>query len=99
MNRATGGIYTPQKTVRAEERIAATWEASAGPRFPKGTQLEVYMAFDEDGTAVIVTPLDRTEKVSLRADVDNLVKVVLDGLNEQAWDDDSQVVKIVAVKS
>lgn len=32
----------------------------------------------------------------VRADLDNLLKVVFDGLNGVAWDDDSQVVKLHA---
>lgn len=92
-------IYTPDKTQRAEDHIRATWEASGGPRYPKGTQLEVWAAFTEDGITVSVTPLASEDKVSIRGDLDNYVKTLLDGLNEAAWDDDTQVVKIVAVKS
>jgi Holliday junction resolvase RusA-like endonuclease len=33
----------------------------------------------------------------LRGDLDNYVKLTLDALNGVAWDDDGQVVRIVAV--
>ena len=33
-----------------------------------------------------------------RADLDNLIKGVMDALNRVAWDDDSQVVKLMATK-
>lgn len=99
INRATGTIYTPHKTQRAEAHVADLWKASKGPCYPKGTQVHVYLAFDEDGTAVVVTPVSSDIKISLRADIDNLIKTVLDGLNGVAWEDDTQVVKVEAVKS
>jgi len=99
INRASGVIYTPHKTQRAESRIADTWKTSGGPLYPKGTQLHVYLAFDEDGSAVIVTPVSNDVKIVLRSDIDNLIKTVLDGLNGVAWEDDTQVVKVEAVKA
>lgn len=75
------------------------WKASKGPCYPKGTQVQVYLAFDEDGTAVVVTPMRNDVKIALRADIDNLIKTVLDGLNGVAWEDDTQVVKVEAVKA
>jgi len=35
---------------------------------------------------------------TLRGDLDNYVKLTLDALNEVAWDDDGQVVRINASK-
>lgn len=75
------------------------WKASGGPCFPKGTQVQVYLVFDEDGTAVVVSPMKSEIKIALRADIDNLIKTVLDGLNGVAWEDDTQVVKVEAVKA
>lgn len=75
------------------------WKASNGPCFPKGTQVQVYLVFDEDGTAVVVSPMTSDIKIALRADIDNLIKTVLDGLNGVAWEDDTQVVKVEAVKA
>lgn len=85
--------------MRAEERIAAAWEGSNGPKYPKGTQLRIFLMFDEDSTAVVVEPFEASEKMSIHGDLDNYVKTVMDGLNRVAWDDDVQVVKIEAVKA
>jgi crossover junction endodeoxyribonuclease RusA len=89
-----GGVYTPERTKRAEAHIAAHWD---GPTFVG--PVEVQLIFNQDGTAVIVTPLPLDMKSGLRGDLDNLAKTVLDGLNGVAWGDDRQVLKITAVKA
>ena len=54
---------------------------------------------DTEGTAVIVERLDLDTKSKLRGDLDNYIKTILDALNGVAWDDDSQVVKIIGIKA
>lgn len=98
-NRATGRTYTPAKTEAAESRIAEQWTHSKGPLFPKDVQLKVWLHFSEDGVAVDVSPAETIGKITLRGDIDNYVKTVLDGLNGTAWEDDIQVVEVTAVKS
>jgi Holliday junction resolvase RusA-like endonuclease len=46
-----------------------------------------------------VSPAETIGKITLRGDIDNYVKTVLDGLNGTAWEDDIQVVEVTAVKS
>jgi crossover junction endodeoxyribonuclease RusA len=74
--------YTPATTKAWEETVG--WEFVSAHGRPR---LEGYLAVEIGfyGT----TPV---------ADIDNLVKAVLDGLNEIAWVDDHQVVELHAVK-
>lgn len=77
--------YTPAKTMAAEERVA--WEfKSAGGRFEP----------DPEATfAVSVTFHNGTRQ---RRDVDNMLKLILDGLNGVAWVDDTQVMEVTGRK-
>lgn len=92
-------MYTPQRSQEAEKHIAAAWAAKKGPLYPKGTKLKLSMFFTEDGTSLVVTPLEYEDRVSIRGDIDNYVKTVMDGLNGVAWEDDVQVVQIEASKA
>lgn len=76
--------YTPAKTKTAENAVAAAYLALAAP----GTDPE---------TAYAVTA-EFLHETGQRRDIDNMLKLVLDGLNKIAWPDDVQVVSITAVK-
>lgn len=77
--------YTPAKTKVAEERVAWAFR-SAGGRFEP----------DPEATfSVTVTFHNGTRQ---RRDVDNMLKLVLDGLNGVAWVDDTQVMEIAGRK-
>lgn len=79
-------VYTPAKTKAAEAKVAACYLAAAHKR---GTDPDItygVLAHFYNGTRQ-------------RRDVDNMVKLVLDGLNKVAFPDDVQVVEVVGRKS
>jgi crossover junction endodeoxyribonuclease RusA len=77
--------YTPEKTKLAEERVAYLFRASA-----RGYQL------DENKTYGIIALFFCGTRQ--RRDTDNMMKLILDGLNKVAWPDDNQVVEVSARK-
>lgn len=77
--------YTPAKVTDAEKAVAAAFRA-AGGKFDPSNQT----AFGVD-----VTFHSGTRQ---RRDVDNMMKLILDGLNGVAWVDDTQVLDIVGRK-
>lgn len=90
-----GKAYTPMRTHHAENAIRDGWD---GPCFQGAVFMEV--EFTKDSSLVTVGVLDEEEwgKNSLRGDIDNYVKLVMDGLNGAAYEDDSQIRMVVAKK-
>lgn len=78
--------YTPQRTSEAEERVAWTFRAAARSHRPNPDRAYGVFAIFFCGTRQ-------------RRDVDNMLKLILDGLNGVAWTDDNQVAEISARKS
>ena len=70
-----GKTYTPSRTTTWEEQVGWTYREAQGPEF--------------HGSVHVTLRFRR--KSRRRADLDNLIKSVLDGLNGVAWQDDSQV--------
>jgi len=93
----SGHVYTPKRTAQYEKKVA---EAYTGPLIPADHTVEVCLDFSKDGTSIVVFgKKNPTWKASLRGDVDNYVKSVLDALNGVAWADDSQIIKVTVSKS
>lgn len=87
-----GRVFTPKTTLEAEAYIAQIYD---GPQY-EGT-VKVECVFTPTGTTVTLTPIDG-EQSKLRGDLDNYVKLLMDGLNGVAWLDDKQVTVIQAEK-
>lgn len=83
-------VYTPPKTLKAEERIASQY---AGPCFdgPVKVVIQLHPTHQE----VHIVPLDPELKAdTLHGDIDNYMKTTLDALNGVAWVDDRQVFEL-----
>lgn len=77
--------YTPQKTLNAEQAVAWSFKAAGGRLEPDA----------EVTFGVEVTFHNGTRQ---RRDVDNMIKLILDGLNGVAWVDDTQVMEVIGRK-
>lgn len=77
----SGHSYTPDATRTAEAQVAWQFRAAAKPALPDG----------ENTFGVFGIFFSATRQ---RRDVDNMMKLLLDGLNKVAWADDSQVTEI-----
>lgn len=89
-----GHSYTDEQT-RADMELVG-W-AYKGKKYPKGTPLKLtVLAYSQ-------MPKSRqkrfdSEPFVKKPDLDNIVKCVMDGLNGVAYEDDAQIVEIVAHK-
>ena len=91
-----GRVYTPIATHEAETVVRTTWQENGGPKFDGPIELEV--DFYKDRTEVIVRQSETLELSKLRGDIDNYLKLLMDGLNGVAWEDDRQVVWVYSAK-
>lgn len=96
--------YTPEETASYENLIMLSFKASnESYLIPRGTPVRIRI------DAIYAVPKSFSKKRTNEAlngnlkpltkpDIDNVAKVVCDALNGVAYDDDSQVVEIVATK-
>ena len=88
----TGVTYTPAETRLAEKQIAAAY---TGPKFEG--PIEMGINFQNDGFTLTIRETEPAES-KLRGDLDNLLKLVQDALNKVAYEDDKQIVRLLAAK-
>ena len=90
-----GRVYTPKESIEAEELIAEIIGDKA-PVFDGPVSVE--MIFSKEYTTVTVRALDDAQ-TGLRGDLDNYVKLLLDGIQRSPLiENDRQVLHIDAVK-
>lgn len=87
-----GRVYTPERTLIAEAKIADAYKEANGPFYEGPVQVEA--VFKSKGIDVTITPLDETHTSPLRGDTDNYLKLLCDALNEVAYLDDKRVMII-----
>ncbi len=95
--------HTPPKTKRFEQDVALFYIQSNSPKFEQGTPISVTIEF---GMAIpkSTTKKKRSEMLqglihhTVKPDLDNLTKAVLDALNDLAWHDDAQIVELNVLK-
>lgn len=88
------GFYTDKATKEYEEAVGLAYLAAGGKKFDGNVMISV--TFMKERMHVVITSVK--EESSLRGDLDNYLKSLLDGLNGIAYEDDGQVVNIRAFK-
>jgi Holliday junction resolvase RusA-like endonuclease len=102
--RATGRVYTPAETLRAEERIRAAWREAGGPVW--GGPLSVFVTVSTPrpkghylkGGGLSAEGRRRRYPDNQKPDLDNVLKLCLDALNGHAFKDDVQVIQAHAYR-
>lgn len=102
-SRISKTVYTPNKTAKYEKQIAKAYTDSGGKCIPAECYVSVSVS------AFFPVPksyskkkredcLERRLRPDKKPDMDNILKVVLDALNEVAYVDDKQVVELIGRK-
>ena len=99
--------YTPDRTASYENLVAVMYYNAARNANQDGLKLEGPIAMD--AYIYFDIPKSKSKKVreamlrgeimpTIKCDIDNVIKIVMDGLNKVAFDDDKQVVDLTAHK-
>lgn len=80
--------YTPKQTIEYEKLVKASYTTVSKVFFEKDIPLEINI------TAFFNGKFSYNEWITKKPDADNVIKIILDGLNKVAYHDDSQVCKI-----
>lgn len=94
--------YTPQKTHDAEAFVAGCFKKVCKPLPVKDCShlfinIKFYMPIPKGTSKKKMAELEGTAHIK-RPDIDNLIKLVCDGLNGTAYPDDNLIVGISAIK-
>ena len=86
--------FTPKATRDAEEALAAQW---VGP--PVHGDISLTLILSNEFVQVTIGSMNQPTSSKLRrGDIDNYTKLILDGLNKHAWEDDRQIGRLHVVK-
>ena len=103
--RATGRAYTPKTTMEYEEKIRAAYLEKYGKEKPYGENIPL----DVEIIAYFGIPKSDSMKVkekkrsgeilpTIKSDIDNICKIIFDGVQGLAFGDDKQIVDVIAKK-
>ena len=100
----TGAVYTPTETKAYERKVAwQFWNTKPKPETYHGAVAMEIVAYyripASAGKAAAQMMRDGERVPAKKPDIDNVVKIVMDGLNKNAYDDDRQVVQVTARKA
>lgn len=88
-----GRVYTPVQTLEFERAVRDAWEGFTATK-PCAVTITLY----RDKFTVTITEDTTLKPSSLRGDIDNYAKSILDGLNRVGFEDDKLVYKLTVTK-
>lgn len=102
-SRISKTVYTPNKTAKYEKQIAKAYAEFGGKCIPADCYVSVIVSaffpvpksYSKKKRQACIDGDIRPDK---KPDMDNILKVVLDGLNSVAYEDDKQVVELIGRK-
>lgn len=92
-NKYTGKTltYTPDKTKAYENEVAKAYRRKSSDTFKNAVSVNIIVFVKQPKKLTYSNP-------TVKPDIDNIAKTILDGLNGIAYSDDKQVVKLSIVK-
>lgn len=99
-----GTAYTPKETTAYEKKVRAAYyearrETDARLTGPVAVQITAYYEIPKSVTKKIREKIMAGEELPMKKpDVDNVAKIILDALNDNAYQDDKQVTELFARK-
>lgn len=95
-----GHVYTPEETKKYENLVAWAYKSAKGEKFtsPVRVTIKAFFKPPKKSKKVVEDMLDGKILPTKKPDVDNIAKIILDGLNGVAWEDDTQVVDVMITK-
>lgn len=98
----SGTVYTPSETVAYEKEVKAAYWRNDGAETFHGTVAVLITAYygipKSAPKSAKLAMLDGTRLPNKKPDIDNVAKIIMDGLKGAAYDDDKQVVSLTAEK-
>lgn len=97
-----GHCYTPEKTASYEALVGFAYRNSArGYTFEYPVRVTIKAFFKppkSKSKKAVEDMLSGRVLPAKKPDIDNIVKIILDGLNKVAWKDDTQVIDLMIQK-
>jgi len=94
-------VYTPTKTRQYEDLVKYIYKTKCKHFFKDDVKVDIKCYFSipkSDSKKVKKNKYKNIIRPSKKPDIDNIIKVILDSLNELAYDDDKQVIKSTCEK-
>ena len=94
-------VYTPQNTVDYENKIASCYRQKTSYKSDKALRVKIfaYREIPKSTTKKLKNwLLEKVYLCTVKPDIDNIIKVVLDALNDVAYYDDIQVCQLVIMR-